>query len=227
MARVILICAMIFALSFPGYAEDTVPTEIMKTPIDTSMAPYELHLRLAPDAHLVMGDNHIALKDMRAFVAQKRKQKIKWTLYLPDRVPINTAILLFDQFAAAQSKNVAVYAEKPDTDDPDAFKREIWLELWPNDPVGIVTRAKDAYPPLLEKYRVYHPEKNLFHAKCGIPGIKEILPLLMEIASDKHVRLQEFGEFNKGLPADRYVEALKALKESGVLYISVCGVYLE
>lgn len=227
MAKAILMCSMIFALSVPGHAGNAVPIESMKTPIDTSTASFLMRLRLVPDAHLVIGDDHIALRDIRAFVAQKRRQKIIWTLYLPDRLPIDTAILLFEQFAAARSKNVAVYAEKPDTVDPDAVKREIRLELWPNDPVGIVTRTRDSYPPLLEKYRVYLPDKELFYAKCGISGIQEILPLLLETTSDKHVRLQECGEFRKGLAADRYVETLKALKGSGVLYLSVSGVFLE
>lgn len=223
MKIIILICSIVFAFYCQSYAEDNIPIVTIKTPIDKSMTSCELHLRLTPEPHLVMGNNNILLKDINSFVAKKGQIKIKWTLYMPDRIPIYTAILLFEQFLTAKSKNVAVYAEKPDS---NALKREIWIELWPNDPVRIITKVRDAYPPLLEKYREYHPEKDLFLAKCSISGIKEILPLLLEISPDKHIRLQEAGGL-EGLPADRYVELLKTIRELGILYISVCGVYLE
>jgi hypothetical protein len=142
---------------------------------------------------------------------------------LPERIPIDTAIMLFQEFFVSKCQNVAVYAEETGG---DWIKHEIGIEVKHKDPVQIITQFTSDYPPTIQKYTGKSHLKNLFIAKCTIPEMKNILPSLLNISPKKHVRIQESGGL-EGMPAARYVEVLNSLKELGVESVSFYGVYIE
>lgn len=223
MKTIIFIFTVTLALHGISYANDNIPSVTTKTPIKSSLVTRELHLRLSPEPYLAFSNKNLLLKDINSFVNENNQDRIKWTLYLPDKVPIDTAILLFQQFLIAKCANVAVYAEDANG---EWSKREIGIAVSPNDPVRIITESITEYPQPLQKYTGESYPKNLFVAKCNLTEIKNILPSLLAISKKKHIRFQESGG-TEGMPAVRYVEVLKAIKELGVLVVSFYGVYIE
>ncbi|MEI8122973.1 MAG: hypothetical protein WCI20_13080, partial [bacterium] len=107
-------------------------------------------------------------------------------------------------------------------------KRDIGLEVRPTGPVRIVTEFARDYPEKLNKFRDrdFPPPQSLFVASCQLPELGNVLPLLLAMSEQKHVRLQETGGIH-GMPAERYVNVLEHLKKMGVTSVSFYGVYLE
>ncbi len=223
MKTIIFIFTVTLALYGISYANDNIPSVTTKLPVKNSLVTRELHLQLSPEPHLIFGNKNIFLKDISSFVNENNQDKIKWTLYFPDAIPIDTAILLFQQFSITKCENVAVYAEDANG---EWSKREIGIAVGPNDPVRIITESITDYPQPLQKYTGESYPKNLFVAKCTLTEIEKILPSLLEVSKKKHVCFQESGGI-KGMPAARYVDVLKVIKELGVSVVSFYGVYIE
>jgi hypothetical protein len=185
-------------------------------------SPIELHLKLKPSPRIVQ---EILLPDVTSFVASQKADVPKWTIHLPDNTPIDTAIVLFKQFQNAGCSNLAVYAEDARGDWP---KRDIGVEVGPNDPVRIVTEFAQAYSERLNAFRDrdFPPPQSLFVATSELSELGDVLPLLLAVSKRKHVRLQETGGTD-GMAAQRYVDVLEHLKKMGVTSVSFYGVYLE
>ena len=184
--------------------------------------PVELHLVLDPSPRIVQ---QILLGEVTRFVASQKADVPKWTVYLPDSIPVDTAIVFFKQFQEAGCSNLAVYAEDARGDWP---KREIGVEVGPDGPVRIVTQFAKDYPEQLNKFRHkdFPPPQDLFVAECELSELGKVLPLLLAISKRKHVRLQEVGG-ERGMAAERYVNVLEHLKKLDVASVSFYGVYRE
>ena len=184
--------------------------------------PVELHVRLQPSPRIVQ---EILLPEVTRFVAAQKADVPKWTLYLPDGIPMDTAIVLFKQFQEAGCLNLAVYAEEAKGDWP---KREIGVEVGPDGPVRIVTEFARDYSEKLNEFRDkdFPPPGSLFVATCQLSELGNVLPLLLATSEQNHVRLQETGGTH-GMAAQRYVDVLEHLKKLGVTSVSFYGVYLE
>lgn len=223
MKIIVLIIAINLMSQGMGYANDHISSMNTKAIIKCSKVNKELHLLLSPEPHLTLRSKKILIKDISSFVKENDQGNSKWTLYLPDAIPIDAAIQLFQQFLIANCANVAVYAEDANG---DWIKREIGIEVGPTNRIEIVTQFKTEYPKPLQKYIGNNVTENLFVAECKIAEINNILPLLLKISPKKHVRFVESGGI-EGMPAVRYVEILKIMKGLGVLTVSFYGVYIE
>jgi len=177
---------------------------------------------LSPSPRVVQ---EILLPEVTGFVASHKADVPKWTVYLPDSIPIDTAIVFFRQFQNAGCLNLAVYAEAARGDWP---KRDIGVEVGPDGPVRIVTEFTQSYSEELNKFRDrdFPPSQSLFVATCQLSELGGVLPLLLAMSDQKHVRLQETGGTH-GMAAQRYVSVLEHLKKLGVTSVSFYGVYVE
>jgi hypothetical protein len=215
---------LLFAVPIAGYgagaAENASDAPAGSGP--KGRAPVVLHFKLEPSPRVVQ---EILLPDVTSFVASQKGDVPKWTIHLPDGIPIDTAIVLFKQFQNAGCSNLAVYAEDARGDWP---KRDIGVEVGPNGPVRIVTEFSREYSEKLNAFRDkdFPPPQSLFVATCTLSELGDVLPLLLAMSKQKHVRLQEIGGTH-GMPAPRYVNVLEHLKKLGVKSVSFFGVHLE
>ncbi len=100
-----------------------------------------LHFSPYPDPRLYYGsEREVALPDLSQFVALRKDTAAKWTVYLPDDLPVDTAIDLFARFQKAECPNVAVYAEDARGDWP---KRDIGVEVGPGERVKVVSELAE------------------------------------------------------------------------------------
>jgi hypothetical protein len=187
-----------------------------------SPGPVELHFALLPVPRLIDGKNEVLLPGLAAFVTSRKAPVAKWTVYFPDDVPVNVAIELFAQLEKAGCSGVAVYAENARG---DCAKRDLCVDVGPTGPVQVVTECAQACPESLKEY-VGTCGKDLLVTKRELSELGPVLQPLMEMWKKKHVRLMESGGL-EGLPASRYVEALKAFISVGVETVSFYGVYVE
>ena len=192
-------------------------------PASDASKQVELHFRLTPAPRVLCGAEETALPELKHFVTSRKETVAEWTVYLPDGVPVDTAIALFGQFEETGCLNVSVYAEDATGDWP---KRDIGVEVGPRGPVRVVTEFVKEYPEPLRKYTGKHFPENLLVAECELGDMAAVLRPLLAISGEKHVRLQEVGGL-EGMPAKRYVEVLTALEDLGVETVSFYGVYVE
>jgi hypothetical protein len=203
-------------------ARDRIENPSNDGPGTKAQKQVELHFRLDPKPHLRNDSEDVALRDLAHLVASRKGAVAKWTVYLPDDIPVDTAIELFAPFQKADCPNVAVYAEDARGDWP---KRDIGVEVGPDGPLPVVTEFAKKYPKKLNQYvGEYGP--NLLVAKCRLEELGVVLQPLLAMSQKKHVRLQEAGGLD-GMPAERYVKVLGVLKRLGVETVSFYGVYVE
>jgi len=194
----------------------------------------DLHFALDPAPCLFEG-NRILLPQLSGTVASRKTAVTKWTVYLPDDVPVNTAIDLFSQFEKAECMNVAVYAEDANG---ERAKRDICLTVWPDGPVHISTEVTTNHTDALKQYTelvaqfekaqctVGKSGQDLLTARCQLNDLAPILRPLLAMCSEKRVRVMEAGGV-EGMPGRRYSEVLEILKQLGVEKVSFYGVYVE
>jgi len=187
--------------------------------------PVELHFALVPAPRLLHGQNELPLPELTAFVVSLKAAVTKWTVYLPDDVPVDTAIDLLAKFEKGECSNVAVYAEDARG---DCAKRDICVNVEPRGPVQVVTEFTQVYPEFLKEYVGKHGgnDVDFLVAKCQLGELGLVLRPLLAMCKKKHVRLMESGGPN-GMPGRRYVEVLDVLRDLGVETVSFYGVYAE
>jgi hypothetical protein len=203
-------------------AGDSIKDPSSEGPRPKAKKHVELHFSLDPEPRLRDGSEELVLPDLAHFVASRKGTVTKWTVYLPDDIPVDTAIELFANFQRADCPNVAVYAEDARGDWP---KRDIGVEVGRAGPVRVVTEFAAEYPETLNQYVGAYGE-NLLVAERQLDNLGLVLRPLLAMAEKKHVRLQETGGLD-GMPAARYVKVLGVLKELDVEAVSFWGAYVE
>lgn len=192
--------------------------------IDSRPQPSQrLDFKLVPTPVVHAGSHAIPVAAIQSFIAQQKGASLRWVLYLPDEVPIDTALDVFRQFADAGCAHISVYAADARGDWP---KRDIGVEVGPNDSMRVVTEFAERYPDALKIYLGNDAENKLLVAKCSLPELGAVLPPLLALSPRKHVRIVESGT-ESGTPAQRYLQVLEELKRVGVSTVSFFGVYRE
>ena len=182
-----------------------------------------LQFALDPEPIVRAGSREIPLAGVRSFISQRGRADQRQVLYLPDDVPIDTAIELFREFSYAGAARISVYAENARGDWP---KREIGIEVGSSDPVRVVTEFAESYPESLKAYLGNDVKNTLLVAKCALPEVGAVLKPLLHLSARKHVRIQEVGS-QDGTPAKRYLQVLEELVKLDVTTVSFYGVYIE
>ena len=203
--------------------EDDIRTTPKNVPQAKTSGSVELHFALGPTPRVLQGKNQLLLAELSNFIASRKTTVTKWTVYIPDNVPVDTAIALFAEFTKAECTNVAVYAEDARG---DCAKRDICVDVGPSGSVQVVTELRQDYPETLKQYVGTHGDKDLLVAKCQLAELSQVLRPLLAMREKKHVRFMEVGGL-KGMHGTRYVEVLEALRHLGVEEVSFYGVYAE
>lgn len=178
---------------------------------------------LADTPYIVSSGQVTLLHEISLEITDNIADVDKWILYLPDNIPIQIAIDLFEQFVIAECNNLSVYSMSPNG---LWSETELGLSLTAFEEIQIIALFLMGQPDVVSNLQKGNYPYPLYAAYIDLMHLEDAISPIVSLIASKHVRIHENGGFN-GLQAELYFETLKTLEKSGVEYVSFFGVYLE
>ena len=160
-------------------------------------------LRLGTPLTTTIDGKRVLTTEIAKVIHSQKTQK-QWQLYFPDNIPLDDAILLFEELKKAGAADISVHSE---TKNHDWEKRDVGVRIVSDSSVLVLANMQK--PPV--------------RRKCSLAELPASLKPVLARFSTSHVRL--VPQSPEPSPLKPYIEVLMKLKASGVRTISFYGVY--